>query len=111
MILEPDWEVYLRKTARMIAEQQIPQRILERLYELISHCIPSEVIFKELLEELLGNCDGILNSQITQIAAEYERRSRQGSKDIFHLEVFVAKFMLVYKQFIESTVNYLDDIF
>ncbi|CAF1190979.1 unnamed protein product [Didymodactylos carnosus] len=93
MILEPDWEVYLRKTARMIAEQQIPQRILERLYELISHCIPSEVIFKELLEELLGNCDGILNSQITQIAAEYERRSRQGSKDIFHLEVFVAKFI------------------
>ena len=25
-IIEPDWEVYLRKTARMIGEQQTPQR-------------------------------------------------------------------------------------
>jgi len=25
-IIEPDWEVYLRDTARMIGEQQTPQR-------------------------------------------------------------------------------------
>jgi len=33
----------------MIGEQQTPQRILEareRLYELIAHCIPAEIIFK-----------------------------------------------------------------
>jgi replication factor C subunit 3/5 len=63
-IIEPDWEVYLRDTARMIGEQQSPQRYIifhlmfktlffcrilearERLYELIAHCIPAEVIFK-----------------------------------------------------------------
>jgi replication factor C subunit 3/5 len=65
--MEPDWEVYLRDTARMIGEQQTPQRLnipferidrliavssssileaRERLYELIAHCIPAEVIFK-----------------------------------------------------------------
>lgn len=27
-IIEPDWEVYLRDTARMIGEQQTPQRYL-----------------------------------------------------------------------------------
>ncbi|CAF4672752.1 unnamed protein product [Rotaria socialis] len=48
-ILEPDWEVYLRDTARMVGEEQTPQRILqarERLYELVAHCIPAEIIFK-----------------------------------------------------------------
>jgi len=25
-IIEPDWEIYLRDTARMIGEQQTPQR-------------------------------------------------------------------------------------
>ena len=69
-ILEPDWEIYLRDTARMIGEQQTPQRYAiarsmnlirrrrcrfsilearERLYELIAHCIPAEVIFKVVL--------------------------------------------------------------
>jgi len=68
-VIEPDWEIYLRDTARMIGEQQTPQRILEareRLYELIAHCIPPEVIFKGLLNELLANCDDLLKSQITQ---------------------------------------------
>jgi hypothetical protein len=27
-IVEPDWEIYLRDTARMIGEQQTPQRYL-----------------------------------------------------------------------------------
>jgi len=108
LIAEPDWEVYLRETARIIAEQQSSQRILEvreRLYELIAHCIPAEIIFKGLLDELLKTCDGQLKIQITQIAAEYEHRLRQGSKDLFHLEAFIAKFMLVYKRFIDSTAD------
>ncbi|CAF4431607.1 unnamed protein product, partial [Adineta steineri] len=104
-IIEPDWEIYLRDTARMISEQQTPQRIFEvreRLYELIAHCIPAEIIFKGLLEELLTNCDDVLKIQITQTAAEYEHRLRQGSKEIFHLEAFIAKFMCIYKQHIDG---------
>lgn len=83
----------------------------ERLYELIAHCIPAEVIFKGLLNELLANCDDILKSQITQIAAEYEHRLRQGSKEIFHLEAFIAKFMCIYKQHMQSMAAGLDDCF
>jgi replication factor C subunit 3/5 len=83
----------------------------ERLYELIAHCIPAEVIFKGLLDELLANCDDLLKSQITQIAAEYEHRLRQGSKEIFHLEAFIAKFMCVYKQHMQSMAAGLDECF
>ncbi len=48
-IAELDWEVYLRETASLIVQQQSPRRLLEvreRLYELLSHCIPPDVIMK-----------------------------------------------------------------
>uniref|UniRef100_A0A7M4FU83 Replication factor C subunit 3 n=1 Tax=Crocodylus porosus TaxID=8502 RepID=A0A7M4FU83_CROPO len=48
-IPETDWEVYLRETANAIVSQQTPQRLLEvrgRLYELLTHCIPPEIIMK-----------------------------------------------------------------
>ena len=48
-IAEPDWELFLRETATMIAQQQSPKRLLEvraRLYELLTHCIPADVIMK-----------------------------------------------------------------
>ena len=46
-----DWEEYLDATAKRILDEQSPQRLLEvrgRLYELITHCIPSGVIIKSL---------------------------------------------------------------
>ena len=48
-INEPDWEVFLKETARLAAQQQSVERVLairERLYELLCHCIPADVIFK-----------------------------------------------------------------
>lgn len=102
---ECDWEIFLRETASLIVEQQSPQRLLEvrsRLYELLTHCIPPEVIIKGLLAELVTNCDGELKAEVTQMAAYYEHRLQLGSKVIFHLEAFVAKFMSIYKRFIEE---------
>lgn len=55
-----------------------------------------------LLIELVVNCDGALKAEVTQMAAYYEHRLQLGSKAIFHLEAFVAKFMAVYKRFLEA---------
>ena len=44
-----DWEVYARETAAKIVQEQTPRRLLEvrtRLYELLTHCIPPDVIIK-----------------------------------------------------------------
>nr|XP_040137847.1 replication factor C subunit 3 [Ictidomys tridecemlineatus] len=104
-IPETDWEVYLRETANAIVSQQTPQRLLEvrgRLYELLTHCIPPEIIMKGLLSELLHNCDGQLKAEVAQMAAYYEHRLQLGSKAIYHLEAFVAKFMALYKKFMED---------
>ena len=64
-IVEPDWELYLRETAGMILKAQNNETLLkvgffnlknetsiisnfqvrERLYEVLSRCIPSNIIF------------------------------------------------------------------
>jgi len=104
-VQEPDWEIYLQQTASAITEQQNPKRLLEvrgRLYELLVHCIPADVIMKGLLKELIKNCDGSLKAEVTQAAAYYEHRLQLGTKAIYHLEAFVAKFMSIYKRFLEE---------
>ncbi|KAK2170105.1 hypothetical protein LSH36_4g05070 [Paralvinella palmiformis] len=114
-IIEPDWELYLKETARQIIDQQSPKRLFEvrgRLYELLIHCIPSDVIMKGLLKELTSNCDGQLKCEITQLAAAYEHSLQLGQKSIYHLEAFVAKFMAIYKRFLEEgLVEGLNDFF
>ena len=62
----------------------------------------SGFLFKGLLKELVKNCDGTLKTEVTQIAAFYEHRLQLGTKAIYHLEAFVAKFMSVYKRFLED---------
>ncbi|KAI9550505.1 hypothetical protein GHT06_006741 [Daphnia sinensis] len=105
-IVEPDWEVYLRETGQKMVSEQSPKALLEvrgRIYELLSHCIAPEMIIKKLLREILKNCDGQLKAEITSMAAYYEHRLCLGSKVIFHIEAFIAKFMAIYKRFLEES--------
>lgn len=101
-IERPDWEKFVLAIAQDIAREQSPQRLLatrEKLYELLSKCIPADVILKTLSRELLKNLDDELKAEVIHWAAFYEHRITQGNKEIFHLEAFVAKFMCLYKKF------------
>jgi len=113
-LVEPDWEKYLRETANMIVQEQSPARLLqvrERLYELLCHCIPTDIIFRGLLKELVKSCDNQLKTEICTEAARCQWRASRASKVIFHLEEFVAKFMAIYKQFLEQAAMMGDDDF
>lgn len=44
--------------------------------------------------------DDDLKHELMQWAAFYEHRMQRGSKDIFHFEAFIAKFMTLYKKFL-----------
>lgn len=50
----------------------------------------------------MTNCDGSLKAEVTEMAAHYEHRIHLGNKAIYHLEAFVAKFMSIYKRFLEE---------
>ncbi|CAL7933359.1 unnamed protein product [Xylocopa violacea] len=107
-ITEPDWQVYIRNIANMMVSEQSPQRLLairNRLYELLTHAIPCDLIFKGLLQECIKNCDLQLKIDIATVAGEYEHKMHKGSKAIFHLEAFVARFMVIYKKFIDSSLE------
>ncbi|VEU41744.1 unnamed protein product [Pseudo-nitzschia multistriata] len=102
-----DWEVYIRQLATDITKEQSPQTLMiarDKLYELLVNCIPASTILKSLTGELLNNLDDSVKLEVIEWAAFYEHRLAMGSKDIFHLEAFVAKFMAIYKK-------YLNDLF
>ena len=91
----------------MIAEQN-PRKLLEirnKFYELLAHSIPTDLIFRGLLQEVTKKCDLQLKMQIATMAAEYEHRMHYGSKVIFHLEAFAARFMAIYKKFMDSSLE------
>lgn len=114
---KPDWEIFIAQIAREIVEEQSPKKLAvvrSKLFELLSHCIPSELILKHLTLELLKKLDAELKCDVVQWAAFYvffsfllfltlfqEHRIQLGTKGkaIFHLEAFVAKFMSTYKKF------------
>lgn len=107
-VRQPDWELYLEETAKMIVQEQSVKRLSEvraRLYELLTHLIPPDVILKGLLKQVVANCDGQLKGEATALAAQYEHRLQLGSKAIYHLEAFVAKVMAIYKNFLDESIS------
>jgi len=94
----PDWEALISQVSREILEEHSPQRILQvraKLYDLLTHCIPATIILKTLTFKLVQGVDDALKADVIKWAAFYEHRLRMGTKLIFHLEAFVAKFMRI----------------
>ena len=99
----PDWELYINRLSREILQEQTPSKLLharEMMYELLTNCIPADVIMTTLVKELCKALDDSLKHEVAHWAAYYEHRIRLGSKEIFHLEAFVAKFMAIYKRWL-----------
>eukprot|EP00968_Pinguiococcus_pyrenoidosus_P021209 scaffold2722_cov233-Pinguiococcus_pyrenoidosus.AAC.4 len=100
-----DWEAHIAILAKELSREQTPAKLLrarQMLYELLTNCIPGDVILDKLTQELLKNLDAQLKPEITRWAAFYAHRIAMGSKEIFHLEAFVAKYMAVYKKYIND---------
>jgi replication factor C subunit 3/5 len=91
----------IAQIADEIIAERTPARILQvraKLYDLLSHCIPATLVLKTLTFKLIPKVDNALKSEIVKWSAHYEHRIRMGSKVIFHLEAFVAKFMRIYER-------------
>lgn len=99
----PDWIEFTQYIGRLILDQQTPSQLLsirEKFYELLTHCIPPEVILSTLSAYLLEKVDNELKHEVIAIAANCEHRMARGTKPIFHLEAFAAHIMELYKSFI-----------
>lgn len=95
------WQLFIEELARLVVEEQSPQRLLlarQKLYELLSNCIPADTVFERLTVALMENVDDALRKDIVKWAAYHEHRMQTGSKPVIHLEAFLARFMHLYKQ-------------
>mmetsp|Transcript_31601 Transcript_31601/g.61907 ORF Transcript_31601/g.61907 Transcript_31601/m.61907 type:complete len:354 (+) Transcript_31601:33-1094(+) len=98
-----DWEMYIDGIVDAITQDQSPLRLLQvrsKLYELLGNCIPPDVIMKTMVKKLLSRLDDALKPKIIEFAAFFEHRMKIGSKPVYHLEAFVAKFMSTYKAYV-----------
>eukprot|EP00511_Aplanochytrium_stocchinoi_P007311 CAMPEP_0204828304 /NCGR_PEP_ID=MMETSP1346-20131115/5995_1 /ASSEMBLY_ACC=CAM_ASM_000771 /TAXON_ID=215587 /ORGANISM="Aplanochytrium stocchinoi, Strain GSBS06" /LENGTH=349 /DNA_ID=CAMNT_0051957259 /DNA_START=202 /DNA_END=1248 /DNA_ORIENTATION=- len=96
----PDWEKYITNMAKALCQNQNTQVLLNArkgLYDLLANCIPPSIILSTLCAELLRKVDDDLKHDVNKWAAHYDQRMQLGTKDIFHLEAFIAKFMVIYK--------------
>ncbi|KAI8085208.1 DNA clamp loader [Halteromyces radiatus] len=98
-----DWEMVIAGIAKDILEDQSPAKLLvirKKLYELLTHCIPSSLILKTLSLELFDEIqEDQIRRQIMDQAAIHEYRLRMGRKEIFHLESFTVTIMSIYKRY------------
>jgi len=99
----PDYEALIVQVADEILAEHSPARILQvraKLYDLLTHCIPATIILKLLTFRLVEKIDDALKPDVIKWSAFYEHRIRLGSKVIFHLEAFVAKFMRILESYL-----------
>ncbi|KAF7532824.1 hypothetical protein G7054_g7637 [Neopestalotiopsis clavispora] len=99
----PDWEALIGQIAREIMDEHSPARILQvraKLYDLLTHCIPPTTILKTLTFKLIALIDDDLKWEVIKWSAFYEHRIKMGTKVIFHLEAFVAKFMRILEMYL-----------
>ncbi|PRW57439.1 DNA replication factor C complex subunit 3 [Chlorella sorokiniana] len=104
-VASPDWELYIQEIAGDVLREQTPKQLFVvrgKLYELLVNCIPAEIVLRKLCLSLMPKLDDELRHSTAQDAAFYEHRLQEGSKAIFHLEAFLARFMSNYKQYMIS---------
>jgi len=82
------------------------RQIREKVYDLLVNCIPGDLIIKYLLLDLLSKMDSDVKYELIYYAAYHENKLQKGSKAIFHIEAFIARVMLISKNFFNALQNF-----
>ncbi|CAN0529663.1 unnamed protein product [Ectocarpus sp. 8 AP-2014] len=103
------WVKYVESICTGVFLEQSPRKLIDvrdSLNELLVAGVPASIILKTLMHALISHKnirgESGVKREIVRWAAVYEHRICVGSKDILHLEAFVASFMDLYKK---HTVN------
>ncbi|CAN8074188.1 unnamed protein product [Agarophyton chilense] len=107
-----DWEYACQDLAVMLTRSQTASQLIavrKRLQELLAHAVPGDVILRRLLEEILRIADDEICPEICRVAAKFDRNLTKGTKPIFHLEAFSARFMQIYAAFLKQQATMMND--
>lgn len=107
-----DWEYACQDAANLLTRQQSATQLMlvrKRFQDMLSHAIPADVILRHLLSEILRIADDEIGPTICSVAAKFDKNMTNGSKPIFHLEAFAARFMQVYAHFLQAQATMMED--
>lgn len=110
-VMRGDWEYACFEAAILMVRQQSASQLVvirKRFQELLGHAIPPDVILRRLVEEILKNVDDEIAPEICKVAARFDHHMCKGTKPIFHLEAFTARFMQMYSQFVKAQAAMID---
>lgn len=94
------WEDGIDWIVAAMIQEQTPRKLLEirnKLYDLLSLCIPADAILGKMTRQLLQRVPEVVHGDVIGAASECSHLLRLGSKDIFHLEYFCVQFMAMYR--------------
>lgn len=98
-----DWEDFCREIAlKLTQKQSVDQLVAVRklFLMLLGHAVPEDVILRRVVLDILGCVDDEIAPAICSAAAKFDLRLAKGSKPIFHLEAFAARFMQIYADYL-----------
>lgn len=110
-IMLGDWEYACQDAAVLLTRQQSASQLVmvrKRLQELLAHAIPADAILRRLVDEILRIADDEIGAEICKVAAKFDCNLTNGSKPIFHLEAFAARFMQMYARFLQTQAAMID---
>lgn len=105
-VIKPDWQLVIESLAKSVIKDRSVAKLTQArtiFYELLSHAIPGKLILEKMMYHLIRLVDDFptikhLNNvkvQIINAASLFDQRLTLGSKDIFHLEGFVTRVMVI----------------
>ena len=103
----PDWLMYVREVGQWVVQTQSGKQLLRvraALYELQAHCIPANIVFEELSDAIIRLAPPACRAELAFYAAKHEANMHSGSKEVLHIEAFVARAMEIVKR-LNSTVG------
>ena len=110
-IMLGDWEYACKDAAVLLTRAQSAEQLLafrKRMQELLSHAVPSDVILRRLVDNILHIADDEICPEICKVAAHFDHNLTKGTKAIFHLEAFAARFMQLYAKFLHNQASMMD---
>lgn len=90
------WERNVRKIVGTVMDNQTPSTIgslRPQVYELLVCCIPGEVVLESIVAQMLKRVKPDIAPKIINLAAHFSHTMKLGSRDIWHIEAFLAHSM------------------
>lgn len=107
-----DWEGACREIAVKMTQRQTVDQLLEvrkLIQAILAHAVPEDIVLRRVVQDILSIADDEIAPKICAAAAIFDARLSRGTRAIFHLEAFAARFMQIYSEYLQDQAAIMAD--